>query len=56
MTWEQCVRVDMQLPGLHSEWAICKDMWRDLIWGKRLTLAQRRERDVFKINNDDDDE
>ena len=35
-TWEQCVREDMKL---HSEWAILKDMWRDLIWGKRLTLA-----------------
>ena len=37
---EQCVREDMKLLGLqHSEWAIFKDMWRDLIWGKRLTLA-----------------
>ena len=24
---------------LHSEWPIFKDMWRNLIWGKRLTLA-----------------
>ena len=38
-TWEQCVRDDMKLLGLHSEWAIFLDMWRDLIWGKRLTLA-----------------
>ena len=38
-TWEQCVRDDMKLLGLHPEWAIFKDMWRDLIWGKRLTLA-----------------
>ena len=30
---------DMTLLGLHSEWAIFRDMWRDLIWGKRLTLA-----------------
>ena len=37
--WEQCVKDDMKLLGLHSEWAIFKDMWRDLIWGKRLTLA-----------------
>ena len=36
---EQCVRDDMKLLGLHPEWAIFKDMWRDLIWGKRLTLA-----------------
>ena len=38
-TWEQCVRDDMKLLGLHPEWAIFRDMWRDLIWGKRLTLA-----------------
>ena len=31
---EQCVRDDMKLFGLHSEWAIFKDMWRVLIWGK----------------------
>ena len=39
-TWEQCVRDDHEVclvcipSGLFS-----KDMWRDLIWGKRLTLA-----------------
>ena len=38
-TWEQCVRDDMKLLGLNPEWAIFRDMWRDLIWGKRLTLA-----------------
>ena len=38
-TWEQCVRDDMKLLGLHHEWAVFRDMWRDLIWGKRLTLA-----------------
>ena len=37
--WEQCVRDDMRLFGLHSEWAIFEDMWRDLIWGKRLILS-----------------
>ena len=26
----------MKLLGLHPEWAIFRDMWRDLIWGKRL--------------------
>ena len=55
-TWEQCVRDDMKLLGLHPEWAIFRDMWRDLIWGKRLTLAQRGKMDVFKINDDDDDD
>ena len=38
-TWEQCIRDDMKLLGLHPEWAVFRDMWRDLIWGKRLTLA-----------------
>ena len=38
-TWEQYVRDDMKLLGLHSEWAIFRDMWRGLIWGKHLTLA-----------------
>ena len=28
-TWEQYVRDDMKLLGLHSEWAIFRDMWRD---------------------------
>ena len=46
----------MKLLGLHPEWAIFKDMWRDLIWGKRLTLAKRGKRDVFKLNEDDDDD
>ena len=36
-TWEQCARDDMKLLGLHPEWAISRDMWRDLIWGKHLT-------------------
>ena len=38
-TWEQCVEDDMRQLGLHSEWAIFRDVWRDLIWGKHLTLA-----------------
>ena len=33
------VKNDMKLLGLHSEWAVFRDVWRDLIWGKRLTLA-----------------
>ena len=37
--WEQCVRDDVKLLGLHSEWAIFRDMWRDMIWGKHETLA-----------------
>ena len=38
-TWDLCVKDDMKLLGLHSKWAIFRDMWRDLIWGKCLKLA-----------------
>ena len=31
---------DMELLGLQPEWAIFRDVWKDLIWGKRLTLAE----------------
>ena len=37
-TWGECVRDDMKLLGLQPEWAVFRDMWRDLIWSKRLTL------------------
>ena len=39
---------DMKLLGLQPEWAIFRDMRRDLIWGKRLT-------NFFKMNDDDDE-
>ena len=32
--WEQCVRDDMKLLGLHSEWAIFKHMWKKEEWKK----------------------
>ena len=38
-TWEQCVGDGVRLLGLHPGWAVFEDVWRDLIWGKRLTLA-----------------
>ena len=38
-TWGVCVKDDMKLLGLQPEWAIFRDTWRDLIWGKRLTIA-----------------
>ena len=38
--WGECVKDDMKLLRLQFEWAIFMDMWRDLIWGKRIkTLA-----------------
>ena len=44
----------MRLLGLHPEWAIFKDIWRDLIWGENG--EKHGEKDVFKINDDDDDD
>ena len=32
---------DRKLLGLQPEWTLFRDMWRDFIWGKRLTLAYR---------------
>ena len=33
-TWRECVKKDMVELGLHHEWAVFRDMWRDLISGK----------------------
>ena len=33
-TWKKCVEDDMDELGLHSEWVVFRDMWRDLISGK----------------------
>ena len=33
-TWRECVRDDMEELGLHPEWVVFRDMWRDLISGK----------------------
>ena len=43
-TWEQCVRDDMKLLGLHSEWAIFRDMWRDLGQMSNPSLAWKKGR------------
>ena len=31
-TWKECVDKNMEVLGLHSEWAVFRNMWRDLIW------------------------
>ena len=31
-TWYDCVKDDMKVLGLHSEWAVFMDVWRDFIW------------------------
>ena len=28
----ECVDGDMEVLGLHPEWAVFRDVWRDLIW------------------------
>ena len=33
-TWRECVEKDMDELGLHSEWVVFRDVWRDLISGK----------------------
>ena len=33
-TWRECVKDDMEELGLHPEWVVFRDMWRDLISGK----------------------
>ena len=53
-TWYECVKDDMKALGLHTEWAVFRDMWRGFIWEERLTLAERAKIDVFKINDDDE--
>ena len=39
---------DMEELGLHPEWVVFRDMWRDLISEKRLTLAERGRYGRFK--------
>ena len=43
----------MKLLGLQPEWAMFRDMWRDSILSKRLTLARVKEMDVFEISGYD---
>ena len=31
-SWNECVDDDMKVLGLHPEWAIFRDVWRDFIW------------------------
>ena len=46
---------NLKIKILILEASFFSDMWRDLIWGKRLTLAKRGKMDVLKLNDDDDD-
>ena len=59
-TWRDCVRDDMEELGLHPEWVVFRDVWRDLISGKTSDPSWAwknvEETDVLKINGDDDDD
>ena len=33
-TWKECVDDDMEVLGLHPEWAVFRDMWRGFISGR----------------------
>ena len=50
------MKKDMKVLGVHAEWAVFRDMWRGFISGGTLTLAERGEMDVLKINDDDNDD
>ena len=39
---------DMKLLGLQPEWAVSTDMWRDFMWGKRLTLVKHERNGCFE--------
>ena len=45
----------MEVLGLHAEWAVFRDVWRDLI-EQMSNPSVAEEMDIFKINDDDDDE
>ena len=30
-TWSECMKDDMEVLGLHPEWVVLRDMWRDFI-------------------------
>ena len=48
-TWKECVDDDMKVLGLHSEWAVFRDVWMEgLHMGKRLTLAYRGRNGCFQ--------
>ena len=47
-TWRECAKNDMDELGLHSEWVVFRDMWKNLKSGKLLTLAERGRNGRFK--------
>ena len=60
-TWRECVKKDDTVKlGLHTEWAVFRDMWRGLtsektIKKENLTLAEHERNERLKINDDDDE-
>ena len=35
-TWKECADDDMEVLGLHPEWVLFRDVWRDFIWANEL--------------------
>ena len=56
-TWYECVKKDMKVLGLHAEYGQCSGICGGASFREeRLTLAERGEMDVLKINDDDDND
>ena len=39
MTFGEYVNQVMDLLSLRQDWALNRDLWKDSIWGKHITLA-----------------
>ena len=37
-TWKESVDKDMKMLGLHPEWVVFRDVWRDFVWANVSTL------------------
>ena len=47
-TWEQCVKDDMKLLGLHLEWAIFRDVWEGLDLGQTCNPSLAWKKGLWK--------
>ena len=41
-TWKECVYKDMKVFGLHPEWAVFRDVWRNFIWANVSSVAWKK--------------
>ena len=47
-TWGECVIDDIKLNSLQLVWAIFRDMWKDFILGKCITLVKHGRNGRFQ--------